>query len=562
VRAGVNSRFALVAAVVVLGLTGAGCAYYNTFYSARKSFELADRQMQQQPDPEARATAGAAALFDKAIQGSTKVVLEYAGSKWVDDAVLLIGRSQLGKGEYAGAQLKFAELGQNFPGSNLLHEAVYWSGVAAERDRRRPEAIVLFDSLLTHFPDSRFRDQAKYRRANLYLLAREPAKAEADLRELSRRKDKLGYDAGLRLADALYAAKRFEEARGEYERVAERAPTEMLRQDARLRVGDCDEALGDRAAAARTYEALLREARTPDGKARARLRYGSALGMSGQVDRGIGELQNVIDDQPRTPYAAEAAFRAGYLHEVVRDDAASARRSYDTVAEQQPGSPFVAQAKMRRDNLDRLDSFRAATGDSAGADAGAQALFQSGELLLFQLGKPQKAIEEYARLEREYPDSPLVPRAVFAQGWVKARRLGDIDGAKDDFQRLVARWPDSPVTAQAQRLLANPADSTIALTVLPPTSLTFPLVPGNALYVAPPPAPRSAAKAAGGAAAKAPADSLRLRAAGDSAAAALRTVPMNAARDSLYRARADSIRAAQRARTNPPATDTTRNLER
>jgi len=561
VRAGLSPRLALVAGLVAVGLTGASCAYYNTFYSARKNFELADRQMMQQPDPEARATAGAAALYDKAIQGSTKILLEYPTSKWVDDAVLLIGRSQLAKGDYAAAQLKFAELGQNFPGSNLLPEAVYWSGVAAERDRRRPEAIALFDSLLNSYPDTRFREPAMLRRANLYLLARQPEKAEADLRELSRRKDKLGYDAGLKLADALYAAKRFDEARVEYARVAERAPTEVLRQDARLRVGDCDEALGDRAAAARTYEALLRDARTPDGVARARLRYGSALGLSGNVDQGLAELQNVIEDQPRTPYAAEAAFRAGYLHEVVRDDVTSARRSYDAVAEQMPGSPFVAQAKTRRENLDRLEGFRAATGDSAGSDAGAQAVFQSGELLLFQLGKPEKAIEEYARLEREFPDSPLAPRAVFAQGWVKARRLGDLEGAKADFERLVTRWPDAPVTAQAQRLLANPADSTVVLTTLPPTSLLFPLVPGNPLYVPPPPVPsaRGAAKGAPGAAAKAPADSLKLRAAAYSAAAALGTVPMNAARDSLYRARADSMRAAQRARANPTAPDTTGN---
>jgi len=570
VRPGLKARLVLVVGVVGLGVTGASCAYYNTFYSARKNFQEAERQMLQQPDPEARATAGAAALYDKAIQGSTKIVLEYANSKWVDDAVLLIGRAQLGKGEYAGAQLKFTELAQNFPDSNLLPEAVYWSGVAAERDRRRPEALVLYDSLLATYPDVRYRDDARLRRSNLYLLARQPEKAEPDLRELSRRNDKLGYDAGLKLADALFVAKRFDEARIEYARVAERAPTEQLRQDARLRVGDCDEALNDYAAAARTYQALLRDARTEDGKARARLRYASALGLSGQADRGIYELENVIQDQPRTPYAAEAAFRAGYLNEVVRDDAVEARRFYDAVAQQQPNSPFVSQAMSRRDNLDRLDSFRTAKGDSAGADEAAQALFQSGELLLFQLGKPEKAIAEYARLEREYPDSPLAANAAFAQGWVKARRIGDLEGAKADFDRVVTRWPDAPIAAQARRLLADPADSSFALSVLPPTSVMFPLVPGNPLYVPPPPVPamRSAAKSAPGAVATAPADSLALHVAADSAAAALRTAFTDAQRDSIARAdsirsarqaRADSMRAAQRTYTSPTPVDTTRN---
>ncbi len=316
----------------------------------------------------------------------------------------------------------------------------------------------------------------------------------------------------------------------------------------------------------RTYQALLRDARTDDGRARARLRYGSSLGLSGNANEGLAQLDILMIDQPRTAYAAEAAFRAGYLHEVVKDDPASARRLYDEVAQQQPGSPFVAQAKTRRDNLDRLDVFRATQDDSSGADAAAQALFQSGELLLFQLAKPEQAVEEYARLEREHPDSPYAPRAAFAQGWIKARRLGDIAGAQADFARLIERWPAAPAAVEAQRLLANPADSSFALEALPPTSFKVSLVPGNALYVPPPPVPasRGAAKPAAGAPGivRASIDSLHAPASGDSlAAAALRTVPMDALRDSLYRARADSIRAAQRARTNTPA-DTTGSFEK
>jgi len=70
------------------------------------------------------------------------------------------------------------------------------------------------------------------------------------------------------------------------------------------------------------------------------------------------------------------------------------------------------------------------------------------------------------------------------------------------------------------------------------------------------PAARSSGKATG-AIAMAPADSLTLHAVGDSAAAIQRTVPMSAARDSMYRARADSMRAAQRAREGGAPPDTT-----
>lgn len=545
-----RARLSLLVLVLSGAAVSAGCAYFNTFYTAKKNFEQAEEQMALQPDPEARAGASQATLYDKAIQGSTRILLEYSTSKWVDDAVLLIGRSMLAKGDYEAAQLKFAELKANFPKSDLVHEAVFWSGVAAERDRRRPEAIARYDSLLTMFPKSKRRDEALLRRANLYLLAREPERAEPDLRELSTRKGKIGYDAGIKLAEALFAARRFVEARKEFERVAERAPTEKLRTDARLRMGDSDEAMADYAAATETYFTLLREARTEEDRARARLRYATALGMSGRVDQGLEELANVIEDQPRTPWAAEAAFRQGYLHEVIRDDFAAARESYDAVAAQQPGSPFVAQAAIRRDNLADLETFRSQQSDSTGGDAAAEAAFKSAELFLFSLGKPEKALEEYERLGRDYPDSPLAPRAAFARGWVKARRTGDPEGARREFEALIARWPDSPVAEDARRMLAAPADSSFVHSDLPATKVEFPLVPGHPAYVPPPPLPASrpasrpaARPGAIDTTAVAPVDSASAAAARAAAAVA------QARRDSL-KARADSIRAALRARAD------------
>ncbi len=96
-------------------------AYYNTFYNARKSFAEGMRSLraqQEQPidlttyltlyGPPGR-TAGAAA-FNKAIEKSAEVVRRHPRSKWVDDALMLIGRSYFYLGNYAGAAQKFREV--------------------------------------------------------------------------------------------------------------------------------------------------------------------------------------------------------------------------------------------------------------------------------------------------------------------------------------------------------------------------------------------------------------------------------------------------------------------
>lgn len=566
-----------LALAVAIALPAAGCAYFNTFYSAKKNFAQAEEQMRTQTDPEARAGAGQAALYDKAIQGATRIIVDYSKSKWVDDAVLMIGRCQLAKGEYEQSRLKFDELAKNFPKSDLLDQGTYWSGVAADRDKRRPEALAMYDSLITHYPKSKHRDDAILRRANLYLVMHEPERATADLRDLANRPGQMGYDAGLKLAEGLFANKDYEAARTEFDRVAERAPTEQLRLDARLRTGDCDEALSNYTRASETYLKLLRESKTEDAQARARLRYGTALALAGQTDRGLTELRNVVQDKPRTPYAAEAMFRIGFLEEVVREDFEAAGLAYEGVAQQQAGSPFVAQAAQRRENLTRLAEFRAAGTDTSKSDRAAEVAFQAAELFLFQLGRPERALIEYEKVERDHPDSPLAPKATYARGWVLARRMGKNEEARVVFQSLIDKHPESEYAVAARRFLES-SDSTYTLEPLPTTTFQTPLVPGRTLYVPPPPVVASrtpsksptAAKGAPGAPgapgaaaanANAPIQGDSLSAMSDSAAAAM--MADKARLDSL-RAVMDSVRRARRGQQAPHDStqaprDTTRN---
>jgi TolA-binding protein len=547
----VSARRPAVLATAAAALTLlAGCAYFNTFYTARQNFEQAESQMRVQTDPDARASAGQAALYDKAIEGATKVIIEYPKSKWVDDSVLMIGRSYLAKGQYPEAQEKFDELARTFPKSELLDNALFYSGVAAERDHRREEAVALYDSLLTAYPKSQLRDDTLLRRSSLFLAMHQPERAIGDLTELSRKSGKIGYDAGLNLAEALFAQHDYAAARAEFERVAQRAPTEQLRLDARLRAGDCDEASGNYAGAADSYLKLLHDSKTDDGKARARIRYGNALALSGGVDRGLVELKNVVDDYPRSPYAAEAMFRIGYLQEVVRDDFKAATEAYGQVAVQAGGSPFVAQARARSENLARLAETQSAATDTTAANRAAETAYRQAEHYLFQLAKPERALEEFTRIEHDYPQSPLAPKAAFARVWVLARRLNQPAAARAAYDSLVTKYPGSDYASAAQRVATNPSDSTAVLEALAGTTMQVPLVPGNQIYVPPPPQP--AARAPRGATGGAPArviakpDSLAAKA---TAAKADSTTKAKA--DSAGTAKADSAAAA--AAQRPPS---------
>lgn len=85
----------VLTALIFLILTG-GCAYYNTFYNARESYEEALEYAEENPDDPAHHEK---ALLDAAVEGAGRVLARYPDSRWLDDAQLLLGEALLLRGK-------------------------------------------------------------------------------------------------------------------------------------------------------------------------------------------------------------------------------------------------------------------------------------------------------------------------------------------------------------------------------------------------------------------------------------------------------------------------------
>jgi len=70
---------------LVLLVAFAGCAYYNTFYLARRYFRegnrAQERSLSDTPTPEA------VQKYDATIRQCAKILVDYPKSKWLDDAL-------------------------------------------------------------------------------------------------------------------------------------------------------------------------------------------------------------------------------------------------------------------------------------------------------------------------------------------------------------------------------------------------------------------------------------------------------------------------------------------
>ncbi len=122
----------LFAAILLLAAAGCGgnsfvgkhydnfTSYYNTFYNAEQDYKNGVDAMEpsQQPIDRTRyigiyggpPRSGGNINFQNAIERSANVLRDHPRSKWVDDALLLIGKSYFYQENYVGAEQKFREV--------------------------------------------------------------------------------------------------------------------------------------------------------------------------------------------------------------------------------------------------------------------------------------------------------------------------------------------------------------------------------------------------------------------------------------------------------------------
>lgn len=112
-------------------------AYYNTYYNAKKNFREGYRKVSQQKlnlNPEQpirihpQPVKAGDEEFTKAIDKGATILRKFPDSKWVDDALALIGKSYFFKEEYFSADQKFQELYRTTDNASMRHEAVIWRG--------------------------------------------------------------------------------------------------------------------------------------------------------------------------------------------------------------------------------------------------------------------------------------------------------------------------------------------------------------------------------------------------------------------------------------------------
>lgn len=426
-----------------LGLLGlvilaTGCAYFNTFYLAKKYYKegqkAQDRNTLESLSPEA------GAKYDQTIVQCQKVLVDYPKSKWADDAAFLMAAAYFGKGDNSTAIRRLEEFQTQYANSPFLPEARFIKGVAHLKRREYVEADSIFEACERAYPKFPRRGELYFQAGESRAAQREfPRALEWYARALDAAKSRRGRsDALRRTGDALMASGRPDSAIQLYatalraeERSRQRLDLALRRAEALRDLKRYDEAV-----------TLLQQWR-PNAIAEKRegellLRLYEVEARMGRTAEALSGYRRLTETHPNTPVAYDAQFRIGYLYESAMNDFDTAAKEYEKL-KKGPPSEFQTQANRRSQGLASLRKYQ----ESLRADttqAKARSAFMLAELYYFQLDKPDSALLQYSAVEAQFPRSVYAPKSAYARLWITALDRSDTLAAQVMTDSMAARY--------------------------------------------------------------------------------------------------------------------------
>ncbi len=512
-----------VVAVLLTAALATSCAYYNTFFFARRYYNQAVRANRQPTKPgpggssqSAGISGQTSSLLDKSIEKCAKVITFYPRSKWVDDAIYLMGRCYYLKQDYDRALKKFAELPVYYPKSEFVPNSAFMVGLCAYGKKEYDQSIQVLHKALLEYPRAGQSERASalFTLGEAYWQKKNYAEALVNYKLLAGggKKSEFYFKSLLKTGQCYFELAHYDSARMSFSSVVREDSNDDEVLEALIKIGDSHAAEKNLDSAARSYQEALVLAEDFGRVPVVRIKMADVELAKENYEKAIELYRSVVTEFPRTPFASEAQFRMGYIYEVYMEDLDQAGQAYDKVKEHLAKSEFASQAELRGKGLARLKESGRRPGASE-ADKAAEPDFLLAELSLFQLGKPDKAIEKYLSVERDFPKSVYAPKSAFAAAYAFLHMKHDTASAVETGRRVIEKFPNTEYAEAAGGMLKS-------LNVeMSPELLqkTIPPEPAPADTVRARPTPVDSLKAGPGAPAQA--DSLQAGAGGPASAA-------------------------------------------
>ena len=351
-----NKRLGFLLVVITLF----SCAYYNTLFNAKKNFELGLKEVLK--NPAARTVPPTAKkYFQTTIDKSWKLIDLYSDkSKWADDALLYIAKSEYYLQKYSQAKNHLETFLKKYPNSELVPEAYLWLGKVYLKLKKYEQADEAFFYAIENAASSRIRAEAYFEKG-LDAFNREDYNAanEFFLKAMEEKPDD-EYRALLQfyLAETFYIQKRYEEAIKQYKKVMKFSPTVDIEYRTKYHLALSLIQEEKYKEAKRILTRMLNAPRFKKFYSKIRNALAEIYLGEGDIVAAVDTYREVLNSRTKDEGVAEAAFKLGKLFEFTIHDVDSAVYYYGKVKRIYPRYDSVEVAENKRRFLSELKQIR------------------------------------------------------------------------------------------------------------------------------------------------------------------------------------------------------------
>lgn len=365
--------------ILLLLILSASCVYYNLFYNAKQNFKRAEenqrrtqisRRRQDTSKPagssifqEPSASMTERNLYKAAIEKANKVVVFHPESKYVDDALWIIGKSRYNMTEYITADKRFRELVIKCPDSKYADDAYFYMGMSQFWLKSYDLALEALNKIM-ELKKSSYKDDAAFVISFMYFIQGNYNNAIASFTDFLNNFPKSDSAAlGRYCVGACYdSLGEFDMALLAYNNVDKYKPSHELYFIARYAAGSAAFKADSVELGMTIFKELATQERYFERSSAIRLKMAEGMNLSGKNDEAISEYLKVIEQFPKTMESAEAYYRLGLIYQDDMYDLEKAKEYFNKASQEKRDSPFRNLALAHSAQISKLETYKSKLG--------------------------------------------------------------------------------------------------------------------------------------------------------------------------------------------------------
>lgn len=353
------SLFSLLFIVVVFN-----CAYYNTLFNAKKSFNNGIKIIQKEPEKETHPQANK--YFEETIEKSWKLIELYSDkSKYADDALMYIIKSEFYIGKYSQGKLHVNQFLSKYPESDLVPEANLWLGKFLIKENNDKEGREFLYKSINTSKNSRIRSESYYELGNIAYVNKNYEQAvEFFEKALGEDIDKQ-YAAFVQfyLGESYFAQGKYEEAIERYKKVEKFSPSLDIEYKTKFNLAKSYTEIDKYEDALKILRKMLTAPRFKNFVPQIKSEIARIYYKQNDLQAAIDLYKEVVKEKKSSPGTAIASFNLAKIYEKDTQNIDSAVYYYgevkkiyskfDSVESAENRHFFLFELKKIKDNIKR-----------------------------------------------------------------------------------------------------------------------------------------------------------------------------------------------------------------